>query len=276
MAARQTRRWHLTDVQRLFVALTVAVALFLAFMAVGMSSGVLLVVALLLLVVVGLLVFLLGLRHSGVTPTQAEARVLSAPAAPVGKIVSACVMRLHVELPDGRSMETRHRDPSVTVTKWPRVGAVLPVEIDPRSRSLRIRWDRVAVNNLEPVTIVPRPARTEAPFYTDYVDGAESRRVATRVDAAAMARSGSAAGHHRRRAPPPWSDGPTARGPGTGTGARTGTRTGARTGARRRRRGPRAAGPGGRVRAAAAHDPAAPPVGTGGRRSAGDGTAPPA
>ena len=147
MAARQTRRWHLTDVQRLFVAITVAVALFLAFMAVGMSSGVLLVVALLLLVVVGLLVFLLGLRHSGVAPTQAEARVLSAPAAPVGKIVSACDMRLHVELPDGRSMETRHRDPSVTVTKWPRVGTVLPVEIDPRSRSLRIRWDRVAAEH---------------------------------------------------------------------------------------------------------------------------------
>jgi len=33
VAARQIRRWHLTDFQRLFVAITVAASLFLVFMA---------------------------------------------------------------------------------------------------------------------------------------------------------------------------------------------------------------------------------------------------
>jgi catechol 2,3-dioxygenase-like lactoylglutathione lyase family enzyme len=177
VAARQIRRWRLTDFQRLFVAITVAAALFLVFMAIGMSSGVLLMIALVLLVVVGLLVFLLGLRHSGVSPIQVEARVVSAPAPPVGKIVSPATMRLQVEFPDGRLVETRHRDPSVSVTKWPRMGVILPAEFDPRSRALRIRWDRVGPNTLEPVTIVPRPTRPDTPFYQDYADRtAESHR----------------------------------------------------------------------------------------------------
>ena len=137
----QTRRWHLTDIQRLFVAITVAVALFLGTMAVGMGSRLLLVVSLLLLVLIGLLVFLLGLRHAGQTPIQGEARVLAAPPPPVGNIVAPCAMRLWVEVPGGRSTEMPHRDPSVSVTKWPWVGMVVPVEINPRNRSLRIRWE---------------------------------------------------------------------------------------------------------------------------------------
>jgi resuscitation-promoting factor RpfA len=170
VAARQIRRWRLTDFQRLFVAIMVAAALFLVFMAIGMSSGVLLMVALVLLVVVGLLVFLLGLRHSEVAPIQVEARVVSAPAPPIGKIVSPATMRLQVEFPDGRLVETRHRDPSVSLTKWPRIGVILPAEFDPRGRALRIRWDRVAPNTLEPVTIVPRPTRPEPSFYQHYAD----------------------------------------------------------------------------------------------------------
>jgi len=182
VAARQIRRWHLTDFQRLFVAITVAASLFLVFMAIGMSSGTLLIVALVLLVVVGLLVFLLGLRHSGVSPIQVEAQVVSAPPPPVGKIVSPATLRLRVEFPDGRMVETRHRDPSVSLTKWPRIGVILPAEFDPRSRALRIRWEWVGPNTLEPVTIVPRPTQPETPifqntpiyqdtpFYQDYVD----------------------------------------------------------------------------------------------------------
>jgi catechol 2,3-dioxygenase-like lactoylglutathione lyase family enzyme len=186
VAVRQTRRWHLTDIQRLFVAIMVAVALFLAFMAVGMGSGLLLAIALLLLVLVGLLVFLLGLRHAGQTPTQGEARVLSAPPQPIGSIVSPCQMRLWVDIPGRQSVEMRHRDPSVSVTKWPRVGTVLPVEVDARNKSLRVRWDRVAPNTVEPATPVTMTAREAVPFYIDYADGAPepSRRGRGRVDAA--------------------------------------------------------------------------------------------
>ena len=186
MAVRQTGRWHLTDIQRLFVAITVAVALFLAFMAVGMGSGLLLMIALLLLVLVGLLVFLLGLRHGGQAPAQGEARVLAAPPPPVGSIVSACQMRLWVESPGRPAMEMRHRDPAVSVTKWPRVGTVLPVEVDARNKSLRVRWDRVQPNKPEPVGPVAVTAKETVPFYMDYADaaGEAPRRGPTRVDSA--------------------------------------------------------------------------------------------
>jgi resuscitation-promoting factor RpfA len=187
VAVRQAGRWHLTDIQRLFVAITVAVALFLAFMAVGMGSGLLLAVALALLVIVGLLVFLLGLRHAGQTSTPGEARVLAAPPPPVGSIVSPCQMRLWVDIPGRKSTEMRHRDPAVSVTKWPRVGTVLPIEIDGRNKSLRVRWDRVTPSTVEPIApAVTATTKAAAPFYMDYADRAAEppRRGRGRVDAA--------------------------------------------------------------------------------------------
>jgi catechol 2,3-dioxygenase-like lactoylglutathione lyase family enzyme len=186
VAVRQIRRWRLTDIQRLFVAITVAVAVFLAFMAIGMGSGLLLLIALLLLVLVGLLVFVLGLRHADQTPAYGEARVLAAPPPPIGSIVSACQMRLWVELPDRPAVEMRHRDPAVSVTKWPRVGAVLPVEVDARNKSLRVRWDRISPKKVEPASPVAVTAPEAVPFYMDYADrSAEPRgRGPSRVDAA--------------------------------------------------------------------------------------------
>jgi catechol 2,3-dioxygenase-like lactoylglutathione lyase family enzyme len=168
----QSSRWHLTDIQRLLVAIMVAVSVFLATMAVGMGSGLLLVVALVLLTLIGLLVFLLGVRHSGQAPVQGEARVMSVPAPPIGSIVAPCVMRLSVDVPGTRAAQMRHRDPSVSVTKWPTVGTVLPVEYNPRNKSLRIRWDRVEPNSVEPVAPVTRTEPQTAPFYMDYADTA--------------------------------------------------------------------------------------------------------
>jgi catechol 2,3-dioxygenase-like lactoylglutathione lyase family enzyme len=167
---RQSGRWHLTDIQRFLVAITVAVALFLASLAIGMGSGLLFGAALLLLVLIGLFVFLMGLRHGDRTSTSGEARVLSATPPVVGSIKSPCTMRLRVDISDGRSMDMRHRDPSVSVTKWPRVGAVLPVELDPRNKSLRILWDQVPANKVEPVSATAQTAQQAVPFYMDYAE----------------------------------------------------------------------------------------------------------
>jgi len=101
---------------------------------------VLLGVALLLVILVGLFVFLIGLRYTGDGLAEGEARVLSVPPPPAGQIVSRCDLRLQVHLPGAPVTVMRHRDPSVPLTKWPRVGAVLPVDLNPRTRSLRVRW----------------------------------------------------------------------------------------------------------------------------------------
>ena len=66
-------RWHLTDLQRFLVMLTVVLALFIAAMALGSASVPLLLVAACSAGRRGLAVFLLGLRHNGGRPCRAPA-----------------------------------------------------------------------------------------------------------------------------------------------------------------------------------------------------------
>jgi catechol 2,3-dioxygenase-like lactoylglutathione lyase family enzyme len=167
---RQHGRWYLTDVQRLFVVLIIATAVFIAAMAWGLESIPLLGVALLLLILVGLFVFLIGLRYTGDELAEGQARVLSVPSPPPGKIVSRCDLRLQVHLPGAPVTVMRHRDPSVPLTKWPRVGDVLPVDLNPRTRSLRVRWDRVESHRAEPANAAAEVAEAAIPFFIDYAD----------------------------------------------------------------------------------------------------------
>ena len=136
MARAATRRWHLTDVQRLPRAVAVAVACSSPFMVVGMGSGVLLVVALLLLVVVGLSIFLLGLPASTAGPGRPGRgpRGVGSGRPPAKQIV-ALRMRLARGLPGRASAERGMRDPAVTGDEVARVGQALPVEVDARIRA---------------------------------------------------------------------------------------------------------------------------------------------
>jgi catechol 2,3-dioxygenase-like lactoylglutathione lyase family enzyme len=169
---RDTGRWHLNDGQRLTVVLAVSGALFLAAMAAGMQSIVLLLIALLLVVAAGLGVFLLGLRYNGRRTAQGHAHVLAASAAPVDKIMARCDMNLLVNLPGGSSSMMKVRDPATPVIKWPRVGANLPVEVDPRNpRQVRVRWDLVEPHHTKAATPAEEAAAFAVPFFTDYADG---------------------------------------------------------------------------------------------------------
>ncbi len=144
-------------------------AVFLSAMALGLRSIGLLLVALLLLVVAGLAVFLLGLWYAGkrVLP-GGTAYVITASPPPVGSIVGRCDMRLLLDLPGGGTKMIKLRDPSVSVTKWPRPGTILELEADRRSpRNLRVRWERVGA-------VAPRPPEevmaAVATFHTEFTD----------------------------------------------------------------------------------------------------------
>ena len=168
---RRNGRWHLTDVQGLLVVFTIATAIFLGSMSLGMRSIVLLLVALLLIVGSGLGVFLLGLRYNGHAGAQGEAYVILAPPPPYGKIVGRCEMQLQVEMPGHPSTMVKLRDRSVPVIKWPRIGSVLPVEVDPRNaRQLRVRWELVEAQASRAPTQAADAAAFAGPFYTDYAE----------------------------------------------------------------------------------------------------------
>ncbi len=165
---RERGQWRLSDLQRLLLALAVVTVVFLSAMSLGMGSFGLLLVALLLLVVAGLGVFLLGLWYQGRRQVQGgTAYVIMASPAPVGSIVGRCDLRLLIDLPDGGTKMVKLRDPAVSVTRWPRPGAVLPIEVDQRNpRLLRVRWDRVNPNQQHTTTADD----LVAPFHTEFAD----------------------------------------------------------------------------------------------------------
>ncbi len=172
---RDNGRWRLNDLQRLFVAVAVICAFFLAAMSWGMGSMALALIALVLLVLTGLGVFLLGLRYTGRQAVQGTAYVIAAPPRPVGAIIGRCDMRLLVDIPGGGSTMMKLRDSAVPVIKWPRVGSVLPVEVDRRNRrALRVRWELVDPSQVRvaPSGLVDELTDDEAavPFFTDYAD----------------------------------------------------------------------------------------------------------
>jgi catechol 2,3-dioxygenase-like lactoylglutathione lyase family enzyme len=166
-------RWHLTEVQRLVVVGALCVVFFLTAMSWGMRSPLLLLLTLVLIAGAGVAVFLLGLRPNGLAGAQGEAYVILAPPPPYGQIVGKCDMQLQVELPGRPSTMVRLRDQSVPVTKWPRIGSVLPVEVDPRNpRQLRVRWELVEVQTSWAPTPAADAAAFAGPFYTEYAEGA--------------------------------------------------------------------------------------------------------
>lgn len=140
----QSGRWQLTDFQRFLVVAAVVTSLFLAAMSLGMGSIVLLLISVLIIVVVWLGIFLLGIRLNGRAGLTGEAHVVMVPPPPANQIVGRCDLRLVVDLPGRASADMKLRDPAVPVMKWPRIGQVLPVEVDARNaRQLRIRWDQI-------------------------------------------------------------------------------------------------------------------------------------
>jgi resuscitation-promoting factor RpfA len=169
----------MTDIQRLLVIFAVVVALFLAAMAWGGSSLVLLLVSVGLLVASGLAVFLLGLRHNPRQPDIVTAFVVSVAPPPPGVIVGKCDMKLRLNVADGRSLEVRVKEPAVPLTRWPQPGQALPVEVDPGdARRPRVRWDLVDLGYvpapvLTPSRSFPTPRRDPMPtvrLYERYAD----------------------------------------------------------------------------------------------------------
>jgi catechol 2,3-dioxygenase-like lactoylglutathione lyase family enzyme len=168
---RESGRWHLNDVQRFLVALAVVTAMFLAAMSWGMENPAVLLVSLSLLVAAGLGVFVLGLRYNGRVALQGSAYVVAASAAPVGRIVGKCDMRLAIELPNASAKTVKLRDPAAPVPKWPRVGMILPVEVDPRNtRQLRVRWELVEPHHIRKAPPAEEAVEYAAPFFTDYAE----------------------------------------------------------------------------------------------------------
>jgi resuscitation-promoting factor RpfA len=140
---RDNARWKLTDLQRLLLALTVAAAIFLLAMAAGMRSFAVLLIAIALLVLAGVSVFLLGLRYNSGPSGSGTAYVITASGPPgSGRIVGTCTMTVLLDMPDAPAGQVKLVDKSVPTAKWPRTGDILPVDIDPRTRKPRVRWER--------------------------------------------------------------------------------------------------------------------------------------
>ena len=144
MSARNERRqWQLTDFQRVLVVLTVVVAGFLAAMALGGSNLRLFLIAVGLLVIAVLSVFLYGLRRNAVTNKVATAYVVAVSPLPPGVIVAKCDIKLRVSLNGRPPVEVKYRDVALAVERWPRVGQTLPVDVEPNTKHVRVRWDLI-------------------------------------------------------------------------------------------------------------------------------------
>jgi catechol 2,3-dioxygenase-like lactoylglutathione lyase family enzyme len=174
---REYGRWHLTDFQRLLIVLAVVMSMFLGAVAWGWGRLDLALVALFLLVAVGLGVFMLGLRYSGRVLVPVMAEVLAASPPPRRGVVGRCEMHLLVDLP-GRGFTKVKLRRQVDVTKWPRAGMRLPVQVSGRGR-VEIRWQAFGSRHApvapayEPDVddIGPVPGYN-APIYTEYRAGA--------------------------------------------------------------------------------------------------------
>jgi catechol 2,3-dioxygenase-like lactoylglutathione lyase family enzyme len=158
-------RWQLTDLQRFLVILTVVLALFIAAMALGSASVVLLLVAAFLLVLSGLAVFLLGLRHNGRKAVQGSGYVITVARPPVDNIQGRCDMRMRVNLPGRPSVDLKVRAPAVPVTRWPVVGQTLPIEAPQNNpRQVRVRWDLVELGYVRAPEVTPPRQSTGSPL----------------------------------------------------------------------------------------------------------------
>ena len=138
---RDHGRRHLTDVQVLLVALLCSAAVFLSAMAWGMSSLPLFLIAVSMVVLAGVGFYLLGLRFDSRATGTGTAYVVTASRPPIGHIVGRCDLKLLLDMPGARTSMVKFRDPSAPTSKWPTTGDILPVDINPRTRRLRIRWD---------------------------------------------------------------------------------------------------------------------------------------
>jgi resuscitation-promoting factor RpfA len=158
-------RWQLTDLQRFLVILTVILALFVAAMGLGSANVILLLVAVFLLVLSGLAVFLLGLRHNGRKALQGTGYVISVARPPVDNIQGRCDMRMRVNLPGRPSADLKVRAPAVPVTRWPVAGQTLPIEA-PQSnpRQVRVRWDLVELGYIRAPDPTPPRQSTGSPL----------------------------------------------------------------------------------------------------------------
>jgi catechol 2,3-dioxygenase-like lactoylglutathione lyase family enzyme len=145
---RDQGRWHLTDFQTFLMIFLVVSAIFLGAMAWGWDQPALALVALLLIVAVGLGVFLLGLRYNGRAMVPGMAEVISASPPPSRGFVGKCDMVLAVELPR-RGRTTVKIRAEVDVTRWPRPGMQLPIQVTPRGQ-VRVLWRTVASGRLQP------------------------------------------------------------------------------------------------------------------------------
>ncbi len=153
------RRWHVTDFQRIIIFFAVVVAVFLAAMAWGSQNPWLLFGAAgVLVTVVGGVVVDVVRRGTG-RHQIATARVLSVSAPPpTSGIAARCDLRLSVHMPGRGTVEVKHRDPAVPLTRWPQVGQTFPVDVyggNP-TRRLHIRWDLVELGMVR----APEESRT--------------------------------------------------------------------------------------------------------------------
>jgi catechol 2,3-dioxygenase-like lactoylglutathione lyase family enzyme len=164
-AVGENGRWQLTDLQRFLVILTVVLAVFVAAMGLGSASIVLLLVAAFLLVMSGLAVFLLGLRHNARKALQGTGYVISVAKPPVDHIQGRCDMRMRVNLPGRPSVDQKIRASAVPVTRWPVVGQTLPIEASPSNpRQVKVRWDLVDLGYIRAPDATPPRQSTGSPL----------------------------------------------------------------------------------------------------------------
>ena len=157
------------------MVLAVVVAFFLGAMALGGSSLPLLLSSVVLLAAAALTVFLLRLRHNAISHEIATAYVVEVSPPPTAAIVGKCDMKLRVNRPGRPAVEVRHRDVAMPIDRWPRVGQILPVDLEPNAKHLRVRWDLLEQGRIRPPD--PTPPRSYQPAATDAAQRDESPSV---------------------------------------------------------------------------------------------------
>ena len=137
-------RWSLSDPQTFTVGVLIVAGIFILACGGGMANIAVAGLGVAVAVLGPLLIIMTGLRGGGREVTYGTAHVHLVSPLPTSGTTGRCELELLVNAHGINGVPVRIRDPAVPVSKWPDVGATLPVMVSVRDpRETQVLWDEV-------------------------------------------------------------------------------------------------------------------------------------
>ena len=139
-----TSRWSMSARQTFTVGVLVVAGIFVLACGVGMTNIAVGGLGMAVAILGPLLIVMTGLRGGTRDYAYGMAHVHEVSALPPTGTVGRCELQLLVNAEGVNGVPVHVRDPLVPISKWPDVGATLPVKVNIRDpRDVRVLWDEV-------------------------------------------------------------------------------------------------------------------------------------